>query len=153
MLCEKKSSKCHCWDVLNKLKCIFIQINRYFILQKVINLYTLEKSKTLKFNLFFHLDKIGGGGMVKCETFGINNIINPMTTTFLSDQIEWLDNKNMKTKVQTSLPTPYVCQVYRNHMHIVYVCWMYMQHILINSKINVMSQVFIWPTLLNSPCS
>jgi len=54
----------------------------------------LEKSKKLKFNSFFHLDKIGGG-MAKCETFGINNIINPMTTTFLSHQIEWLDGKNI----------------------------------------------------------
>jgi hypothetical protein len=29
-----------------------------------------------------------------CETFGVNNIINLMTTTFVSHQIRWLDGKN-----------------------------------------------------------
>jgi hypothetical protein len=29
-----------------------------------------------------------------CENFGINNIINPMTTTFVSHQMRWLDSKN-----------------------------------------------------------
>jgi len=65
MLCEKKSSKCHCWDVLNNEIQMCFQIAWYFILQKVINLYVLEKSKKLKFNLFFHLDKVGGEKWLK----------------------------------------------------------------------------------------
>jgi hypothetical protein len=46
-----------------------------------------------------------------CETFGINNIINPMTTTFVSHQIRWLDGMGFHYEDQgsISLPTPYVC--------------------------------------------
>jgi hypothetical protein len=57
-----------------------------------------------------------------CETFGINNIINPMTTTCVS-HYGWMATTmgfHFENQGSTSLPTPYVCQLYIDHIHIVY---------------------------------